>query len=72
MTQNDRLTNYLRTHKGGITQREATRELSIGRLSARIEELRRKGIDIRDEYETNVNRYGERTRYKRYWLMEEV
>ena len=59
---------YLRKH-GSISQKEATDELGITRLSARIWELRHKcGFEILDKTETSKNRFGLPCRYKRYYL----
>ena len=69
-SQNKMLKKYMMTHKGGITAKEAWMYLSIQRLSARIADLIREGVDIASEYETGENKYGEKVRYKRYWMRE--
>lgn len=56
---------YMKQH-GGITQLEATNELGITRLSARIFDLREQGYNIDDVTETGKNRFGEKCRYVRY------
>lgn len=65
MTQKQMIIDYMDTH-GGITVREASRQLGVERLAARIEELRKAGHQITDEWVEGVNRYGSRVRYKKY------
>ncbi len=48
-TQSQALMRYLRENQEGITSLEALRELGIGRLAARVFELREQGIRITDE-----------------------
>lgn len=70
MAAKERIMAYLREH-GSITQAEATAELGCSRLGARILDLKRAGHDIRKSMETGINRFGETTRYARYFLKEE-
>ena len=56
---------------GSITSWEAIKEYGITRLSAVIFDLRKMGWDIPDEWEHTTNRYGEPTKFKRYYLAEE-
>lgn len=70
MAAKERIMAYLREH-GSITQAEATAELGCSRLGARIHELKRRGHDIRKSTETGINRFGETTRYARYFLKED-
>jgi hypothetical protein len=58
---------YLLQNKG-ITSQEAIKYLGDTRLSATIFNLRNKGFKIKDIWETDVNRYGEDVRYKKYFL----
>ena len=62
--QIERLINYLKSGKG-ITAKDM---LGIQRLSGRIFDLKRMGLDIVDAWETSKNRYGDDVRYKRYFL----
>lgn len=55
-----------------LTAAEAMQELSVGRLAARVEELRSKGHDIHTEQVTAANRFGEKCRYGRYHLVKEA
>ena len=53
----------------GMTITEATAKdmLAIGKLSARISEMRRMGYPISDKWERGKNKYGDPIRYKRYY-----
>lgn len=70
MTQNDRIMNHLKEH-GSITQLEAMNEYGIYRLASRISDLRKEGVKIKKETAKGWNRYGERTAFARYSLIEE-
>lgn len=65
--QNERLINYLKSGRG-ITSKEAADMLGIQRLSGRIFDLKRMGLEIVEAWETSKNRYGDIVRYKRYFL----
>ena len=67
--QNELVLNYMEEH-GSITSQEAVRELGVYRLSARIYDLKERGLKIQAERETGVNRYNVPTRYNRYYLIE--
>ena len=62
-----RVYDYMQKHKG-ITTKEAIDHLGETRLSARIFELKHKGINIKDEWLWVHNRYGERRRIKKYFI----
>ena len=51
---------------GSITQLEALQMYGIGRLAARIHELRYEGVNISKVMIEDLNRYGEVTRYAKY------
>ncbi len=70
MTQNERIMKYINNF-GSITTMQAFTDLGIVRLGARISELRQAGHDIRDEFVTSKNRYGEPVTYKKYFLGEQ-
>lgn len=70
-TQNDRVLQYLRTHKRGITQKQSADLLGVTRLSARIYELRDAGNVIDRDWLVVQNRYGEDTRVAQYHLIKE-
>lgn len=67
MSQNDMILNYLQNN-GSLTQADAISLFGCYRLGARIFEIRSLGFDVRREMEQGVNRFGEKTRYARYWL----
>ena len=64
----ERVLKYLRDF-GSITTFEAFTELGCTRLSEYIRQLRIE-MDIEDEWVHTTNRYGERIKYKKYWLKE--
>lgn len=66
----ERLLDYLKKNKKGITSLDAINKLGETRLSATIYLLRQRGLQILDTYESSQNRYGENTRFKRYVLSE--
>ena len=55
---------------GSITTKQAFEDLGCTRLSEYIRQLRETMI-INDEWETGVNRFGEKVEYKRYFLGEQ-
>lgn len=66
-----RVLEYLRTH-GSATGKELRDGCHQEDWRKRISELRQDGYKIRDVWETDVNAFGEKTRFKRYWLEEEA
>ena len=66
-SQNTRILEYLETHDG-ITHLEAEQLLGICRLASRITDLRRLGYEFDTEWVNVKNRWGEKTRIKRYRL----
>lgn len=64
----ERVLNYIRDF-GSITTFEAFTELGCTRLSEYIRQLRIE-YDIKDEWITSTNRYGEKVQFKKYWLEE--
>ncbi len=67
ITQEIKILNYIRTN-GSISQLEASDHLRITRLSARVFDMKAKGIPIEGSIVENVNRDGSVTRYKRYFI----
>lgn len=67
--QAERILNYLKDF-GSITQYDAMRDLGIMRLGARIWELKHNGINIKSEYITVKNRYGDNCYVKSYSIAE--
>lgn len=69
-TQADRVLEYLQKY-GSITQWDALMELGIMRLASRISEIQsERGIAIASDYQTVVNRFGEKASIKRYKFAE--
>lgn len=68
-TQKDRIINYIREF-GSISSWEAYSDLGITQLGARIDQLKKEGFKFRTEWESNTNRFGEKTEYKRYYLVD--
>lgn len=65
MKQTERILRHLREY-GSITTYEAFSEYGITRLASRICDLRKAGYDIRGEFVTGKNRYGEPVTYSVY------
>lgn len=66
-TTQRRVFNYMMDF-GSITTLEACNDLGETRLSARIFEMKDKGIPISYEWIEVVNRYKEKRRVKRYYI----
>ena len=71
ITQKDRILEYIRNF-GSISSFEAYADLGITQLGARIDQLKKEGYEFRTEWESNINRFGEKTDYKRYYLADIV
>ena len=69
MSQNDKVLNYLKEHKK-ITSMDAIRWLKITRLSARISDLRERGINIDSETVYKKDEDGNPIHYSVYTLIE--
>ena len=67
MKQNRQVYEHIKT-MGSITTMEAFTLYGITRLSARIFDLKNKGVEVKKEMETGYNRYSEPVRYARYYL----
>ena len=66
-TTQKRVFDYLVEHKS-ITSMQAIKELGETRLSARVFEMREKGINISSERIEVTNRYKEKRYVKQYYL----
>lgn len=71
ISQKDRIINYIREF-GSISSFEAYANLGITQLGARIDQLKKDGYEFKTKWESNTNRYGEKTDYKRYYLADIV
>ena len=69
ISQKDRIINYIREF-GSISSWEAYADLGITQLGARIDQLKKEGYEFKTEWESNTNRFGEKTEYKRYFLVD--
>ena len=67
-TKQKRVFDYMKNF-GSITTLEACNDLGETRLSARIFELKDKGFDISFEWVEVLNRYKEKRRVKRYYIV---
>ena len=65
--QTKKIFDHLEKGKG-ITSMEAINLYGITRLSAKIYDLKKAGFNIIDQWEDSLNRYGDKVRYKRYFL----
>lgn len=71
MTQHDRILNYMKEF-GSITTLDAFRDLGITKLTTRISELRRDGVQIIGTPEVVENRFGDKCHIHRYSLKEDL
>lgn len=67
LTQCERLEKYMR-EVGSVTTFEALTQLGILRLGARISEMRKSGLKIKDKWEIVYNCFDEPCTVKRYFL----
>lgn len=72
MTKRQRVLDYLKNTRNGITSLEAINMFGATRLSAIIFDLKDKGYIIKDRYEEGVDRFGNECRFKRYWIVGSV
>lgn len=61
--QNERVLQYLKTHKKGITSWDAIMKMHITRLGARIFDLKEKGYNIVTVLEPNKDNNANHARY---------
>ncbi len=65
----ERVLNYMRDF-GSITTLNAFVDLGCTRLSEYIRQIRME-YEVADEWIQSTNRYGEKVKFKRYWLEED-
>lgn len=70
-SQCERIIQYI-NECGSITQMEALKELGCFRLASRINDLKRKGYNIRRDMITVKNRYNEPVQIARYKIESNV
>ena len=66
--QKQRVIDYINKF-GSISSWEAYADLGITQLGARIDQLKKEGYNFKTEWESSKNRYGDKTDYKRYYLI---
>lgn len=54
---------------GGITAWQVAKDLGVMQLGTRIFELKEMGFNIADRWIEDVNRYGDKIRYKYYMIL---
>ena len=64
LTKKQRLLNYLKNHRRGITGQDALLKLGLYRLSGEIHQLRKEGHNIK----TEMMEREDGTRYARYFI----
>ena len=67
MSQCDKILNHLK-QGNSITSKGAMDDFGIGRLASRINDIKKLGYDIRDEFITVQNRHDSDCHVKKYWL----
>lgn len=68
-THHQRIFEYMERF-GSISPMEAFADLGETKLSTRIGEMKRRGIEIEGREEIGVSRFGQEVRYMRYRLRE--
>lgn len=71
-TQAKIILKYMRTHKRGISQKQASSLYGINCLAERIRDLREKGHVIENVWHTYKNEDGHTVRYSSYILVKEA
>lgn len=66
--QKQRVIEYINKF-GSISSWEAYADLGITQLGARIDQLKKEGYNFKTEWESSKNRFGDKTEYKRYYLI---
>lgn len=69
-TQRDLVLDYLR-REGHISSWDAYRDLGITQLATRVSELKTLGYKFRKERVKTTTRFGVKTHYDNYFLVEE-
>ena len=69
MTQKEMLLKYLKENES-ITSLECVTKLFIIDLQGVVRNLKEDGYTILDKWEKRVNLYGQKKRFKRYFLIE--
>lgn len=67
MTQCEKIIKYIEDF-GSITTMQAFIDLGCTRLASRICDIRNQGYDIKSEFVSGTNRYGEPVSFKKYYF----
>ena len=67
MNQHILILDFIRKY-GTLTPYQAFECLGITKLATRISELRAKNVEIKDVWVEDYNRYGQKVRYKKYYI----
>lgn len=65
-----RVLDYLKENRGGLTVLECIRKLKTTELRKIVSSLKKKKFKIVDIWEHSVNSFDEKVKYKRYFLIE--
>ena len=68
-SQCDKILKFMKTHKNGITGKQAYKYAHSMNLAQRIYDLRKRGHNIVDSYVEITNDFGETYRVKQYRLV---
>ena len=71
MTQKETLLKYLKENES-ITSLECVTKLFIIDLQGVVRNLKQEGYTILDKWENRVNLYGQKKRFKRYYLIQDA
>lgn len=63
--------DYMKSHKY-VTRLTAMSKIGIANPMEIIRQLKEQGNVIGDEWVSKTDRYGDKTKYKRYWLIKEA
>ena len=69
VTQRDRVLQYIRDF-GSISSYQAFTDLGVTQLATRIFELKERGYQFTKKRFTITNRYGDKSHYDEYYLVE--
>lgn len=67
--QSERVLAYINEF-GSITSWQAMMDLGVMRLASRITDLKKSGYDINSRFVYSQNRYGDKVKYKEYYIGE--
>ena len=70
MSQNEKILKYMKTHKNGITGKQAYKHAHSMNLAQRIYDLRKQGYKITSQFVEIKNDFGETYRVKQYRLVQ--